>query len=277
MRTHHLPPARHIVSSRYASYPHSAAGRAFELFIVPALILAALFLLLRASGIFPQPISMSEVSVPMLAFASGLTVLRLVIAYFLALICAVPLALIATHSPLAQKFLLPLFDILQSLPALAFFPVLVVFFLGLGLMNGATIFILFIAMLWNLVFALIGGIGLIPRDIIYAADVFGVRGFDYLRRVVIPAIIPQGIVGSILALAQGWNIIIVAEVIRTYLPASSPVPNLFGLGSLLVSATAAGQAGLFLAALGAVVLIIAVVNFFVWQKLLKYAQRFRFE
>ncbi len=273
----HTRPIRRPYMQHIPHYPRSAVARAIELFLVPAVFLGALFVVLRLSGIFPRPLFVAGISFSSLALASWLTLMRLLVAYVLALVFAIPLALAATHSSLAQKILLPLFDVLQSVPVLAFFPILVAFFVDLGFTNGATILILFVAMLWNIVFAVVGGIGLIPKDIAYAAEVFGLRGFAYLRRIVLPAIVPQCVIGSILALAQGWNIIIVAEVIRTYLPPDSSTQNLFGLGSLLVSAAANGQVGLFLAALAAVVLIIALINFFIWQRLLKYAQRFKFE
>ena len=53
--------------------------------------------------------------------------------------------------------------------------------------------------------------------------------------------------------------------------------DLFGVGSILVSAAAHAQNGTFLSAVFVMVVIIAAFNFFVWQKLLHYAQRFRFE
>ena len=256
-------------------YPRTPGGRMWEFFVLPAIIIVGIFLVLRFSGVFPS--SVAGVSLWGIVHASLLTVGRLFIAYVFALVCAIPLALLATHSRLAQKILLPLFDILQSVPILAFFPILVVLFLSIGFTDGAAIFILFITMLWSIVFALIGGVGLIPREITYAAEVFGIKGFSYFRRILLPSIIPQMVVGSILAIAQGWNIIIVAEVVRTYLPASSTVQNLYGIGSLLVSAAAQGNNNLFIAALGAAVFIIALVNFFIWQNLLRYAQRFKFE
>jgi NitT/TauT family transport system permease protein len=272
MPRHSHPHLRHAM---VIHYPHTAQGRVWEFFILPALIVIGLFALLRYSGLVPT--SIEGISWHALFLASLFTTLRLAGAYALAIICAVPLALLATYSNWAQKILLPIFDILQSVPILAFFPILVVLFINIGFTNGAAVFILFLTMLWSLVFALIGGMGLIPREINYAAEVYGVRGFSYIRRVLLPSIFPQAVVGSILAIAQGWNIIIVAEVIRTYLPASSHAQNLFGLGSLLVSAAAQNQNNIFIAALGSSVLIIALVNFFIWQKLLKYAQRFKFE
>ena len=246
---------------------------ALELFLAPIVTVAAV-LILQHSGILHLVGSESAETV---ARAAIYTTLRIVAAYLLALACAIPLAVAATHSPVLQKTLLPLFDIVQSFPMLAFFPVIIAFFINIGSPDAAAVFMLFLAMLWNIVFAVVGGIGGIPRDIIYAAEVFGLRGWTYVRRVILPAIVPQTVIGSILAVAQGWNIIIVAEVIRSYVPVGSAVQNLPGLGSMLGTSATAGASGTFITALIIVVLIIAIINFFIWQNLLTYAQRFRFE
>ncbi len=256
-------------------YPHGVGERVYGLFVFPAIAIAIFIAALLSSH--QSLAGAGGISIRALGIATALTLARLLCAFVLSYAVAIPLAIAATHSAGAQKILLPVFDILQSIPVLAFFPVLVIVFISLGQTEVAAIFVIFLSMLWNFVFALIGGVGLIPRDIIYAAEVFGVRGVAYMRRVLLPALVPQMVVGGILALAQGWNIIIVAEVIRTYLPATSLVPNLFGLGSVLVEASASGNIALFLYALCAVVAVIAIINFFVWQPLLKYAQRFKFE
>lgn len=260
-------------------YPHTAAGALYGAFAIPLVFLLTLFVLLHFEhGRFvPIEPSFTTISPAFLAVAAAFTLARLGIAFALALLAALPLAIFATHSGLAQKILLPIFDVLQSVPFLAFFPVMVGLFLMLGFGDGAAISILFLTMLWSIVFALVGGVGLIPRDIMYAAEAFGVTGAAYYRRIVLPALVPQLVIGSLLALAQGWNIIIVAEVIRTYAADASSVPNLFGLGSLMVESAAAGNNALFIAALATTVLIIALINILIWQPLLRYAQKYKFE
>ncbi len=238
----------------------------------------ALFLILWAALQFlPHPSITSDVSYPTLLSAVGATLLRLTVAYVLAVVCAVPLALLTTTSKTAESLLLPVFDVLESVPILAVFPVIILLFINIDFLNGAAIFILFLNMLWNMVFAIVGGLKVIPRDITDAAHVFGLQGFGYVRRIVIPAIFPQLVTGSILAVADGWNIIIVAEALHTYIPHGTPSQDLFGIGSILVNAAANAHNDIFLAAVTVMVVVIALLNFFVWQKLLTYSQRFRFD
>ena len=132
-------------------------------------------------------------------------------------------------------------------------------------------------MLWNIVFSLVGGLNVIPADIKSAAHVFGIKGFSLIRKITLPAIVPYIITGSLLAWAQGWNIVIVAEVLHTYIPGGATSNDLFGIGSMLVNATAGGDNGVFVVAILSMILLIAFLNFFVWQKLLHYAERFKFE
>jgi NitT/TauT family transport system permease protein len=195
----------------------------------------------------------------------------------LAILIGIALALLVTLNRKAEAIFLPLFDILESVPVLAFFPVLIIFFIKLNYLNGAAIFIIFLAMLWNIVFTVVGGLKIIPREFKEAATIFGVRGWSYFRKIILPAIFPELVTGSILAVAQGWNITIVAEVLHVYIPGGNPSQDLFGIGNILVRAASTAQTNLFIAALVAMVLMIAILNFFVWQKLLRYAERFKFE
>ena len=202
---------------------------------------------------------------------------RLFVAYGISLVVAFFLIFLIYASPKAEEFLLPLYDIIESVPTLAFFPVIILLFIRFGFFNGAAIAILVLSMLWNIVFSLVGGLNTIPQDLKSAARVFGIRGPMLFRDLYFPALVPQLITGSLLAWAQGWNIIIVAEVLHTYIPGGTGAQDLFGIGSMLVNASASGQDNIFLAAIMLMILAIAVMNFLVWQKLLQYAERFKFD
>jgi NitT/TauT family transport system permease protein len=267
--------ARAKHTRHYLSYPITLGEKLYSIFIGPILVVFALFLFVKY---FPSAgMEFPKISFGQLILAVTYTLGRLFTAYVLALVCAIPLALLATENSLAEKLLLPTFDILESIPVLAFFPILIIFFISLGAPEGAAIFILFMSMLWNIVFTVVGGLKIIPQDIKYASQVFKIRGWKYVTQVILPAIFPEIVTGSILALAQGWNIIIVAEVIHTYMPMGSQAQDLFGIGSIMVNASATGDTHLFIACLAVMMVVIALFNYFVWQKLIRYAERFKFE
>ncbi len=260
---------------RHTHHPrHVSLLRRFYLFILWPLLIILLVIAASGQGASSEH---NAVSFPMLVAAALATLMRITIAYILAVVFAIPLALLAAWNKALEALLLPIYDVFESIPILAIFPVVLLLFVRFDFLNGAAIFILFLNMLWNIVFAVVGGLELIPKDIKYAARVFGLSGMSYIRQLVVPAIFPQLITGSILAVADGWNIIIVAEALHTYIPNGTPAQDLFGIGSFLVAAAANAQNGVFLTSVLVMVVMIALINFFVWQKLLHYSQRFRFE
>lgn len=275
VRMNRVRHVHHLTHHASISYPGSLIQRFYSLVLGPVLVLACVFLLVR---LFPAAVSVdTKLSFGTIALATLHTCIRLLIAYVLAVAVAVPLALLATRNSTVEEFLLPVFDILESVPILAIFPVIILVFLQFGFLNGAAIFVLFLAMLWDIVVTVVGGVKIIPKDIYDAAHAFGVKGSALIERVTLPAIVPQLVTGSIIALAQGWNLIIVAEVLHVYIPGGSSEQDLFGIGSILVNAASSGDHGTFTVAVFAIIAVIAALNLTVWQRLLHYSQRFRFD
>ncbi len=271
--TRHMHHAEHHLM---ISNPISFSQRMLTFVLGPLALVIVLFLVARLFPFLPtSPIE--NISFSMIIVAALETCARLAVAYVLAVVCAIPLAILVTLNETAEEILLPIFDIFQSVPILALFPVIIALFINFNFINGAAIFILFLSMMWNIIFTLIGGLKLIPHDIVNVSVVFGIRGFSYVRRVLIPALVPQLVTGSIVAVSSGWNLIIVAEVLHTYIPGGTSAQDLFGVGSILVNAAAHAQNIVFIEAVLVMVVIIGVFNFLVWQHLLRYAQKFRFE
>jgi len=258
------------------SYPASIHQRIYSFVVIPLAVLFVVFFVLSRLGAKNLPLQ-PMVTWGYLISALSITFARLLLAYALALILAIPLALFINHSPKAERILFPLFDVIQSVPVLAFFPVVIVFFVHYNFYNGAAIFILLLTMAWSIVFSVVGGLQVIPSDIKAAAKVFGLTGIKYVDKVLLPAVVPYLITGSLLAWAGGWNIIIVAEVLHTYIPGGNAGQDLFGIGSVLVATSANNQQHAFFMAMIVLIVFIALMNFFIWQKLLKYAERFKFE
>ncbi|HWY78917.1 MAG TPA: ABC transporter permease subunit [Candidatus Sulfotelmatobacter sp.] len=221
--------------------------------------------------------NINQVSTQVIVTATINTFVRLVVSYIFSVIVSIPLALLIVSTPRVQRVLLPISDVLQSIPVLAFFPVVIVFFTSSHMFEFAAIFIIFMAMVWNIVFTVIGGLQTIPEDVESAAVVFNVTGIKKFWYITLPAIFPFIVTGSLLAWAQGWTTVIVAEVLHTYIPNGNISQDLLGLGSLLVDSSAQGKNAVFLTTLSVMILFITLINFFVWQRLLHLAQRFKFD
>ncbi len=229
-----------------------------------------------ATGVLFVP---SEISgkVGTLIAALGASFLRLFIAYIFALVIGVALGLLAERGRRVESALLPIFDVLESLPVLAFFPVIIIIFLKANFLEGAAIFIIFFSMVWNIAFSVVGGVRQTPEDVKAVGVVFGMTRMERLRKVLLPSVFPAILTGSILAVADGWNIVIVAEALRAYAPQADTAHDLFGIGSILVHASSTGDSSMLVAAMTVLVIAIALLNIAVWQPLLAYAERFKFE
>ena len=212
-----------------------------------------------------------------LMLALGASLLRLFGAYFLSLAIGIPLGLLAERNRHVEAALLPVFDVLESMPVLAFFPVIIIFFVHAGWLEGAALFIIFFSMVWNIAFSTVGGLKVIPEDVKAVGKVFGLSSWERLTKITLPALFPPLVTGSILSLADGWNVLIVAEALHAYAPASSGTGDLFGIGSILISASTTANNTELLATMGVLVLVIALINLFVWQPLLARAERYKFE
>ena len=175
--------SRHIHSAHHhfvLSYPVSLAQRFYTIVLGPLAIVALVYIIARYFPFSAQQAG-EVVSFPMIILAAMETCARLVVAYVLAVIVAIPLAILATRNSTAESILLPVFDILESVPILALFPVIIMLFINFNSLNGAAIFILFLSMLWNIVFTLVGGLKIIPQDIMSAAHIFGIRGLSFYQ------------------------------------------------------------------------------------------------
>jgi len=241
---------------------------------VPVVIVLATLGVLHTLGELPF-LDYREADIQTTVLATLATLSRLMIAYVLAILVAIPLALL-TEKKYAKRFLLPIYDTAQSVPILIFFPFVALAFIKLGFSEGAAIFILFIAMLWKLVFSIIFGLNSLPDEVKQTARMYGITGTSYITRILFPAIIPQLATGSIFAFADGWNFMIVAEVLHSYLPQGVPAQDLFGIGAVMTSAVERGDITLFVYALVVVISVVMVFNVAVWQKILRYAERFKF-
>lgn len=253
-------------------HPTTVAHRLLTGIVLPlALVAAAAFI---ATGVF-FPESLAHAG--RLFGALGASLLRLLVAYLLSLLIGVPLGILAEKSRRLESFLLPVYDVLESIPVLAFFPVIILFFVRAGFLEGAALFMLFFTMIWSIAFNTIGGLKVIPADVIAAGKVFGLSKLERFFTITLPALFPPLVTGSILALAAGWNIVIVAEALHAYAPQSANAHDLFGIGSVLVDAAAQGDTSALIAAMALLVAVIAAINLFVWQPMLARAERYKFE
>ena len=206
------------------------------------------------------------------------TLLRMGVAYFLSLIFSLVYAYSAYRFPLAAKVLIPLLDILQSIPVLSFLPGVVLALIALfpGQRIGielAAILLIFTGMTWNLVFSFYQSLSSIPKELLEVAKVYHLNSWQRFWSVELPSGILGLVWNSVMSVAGGWFFLMAIESF-TLGDRSFRLP---GLGSFLAQASDQGD---FIAiAWGVAVLIgiIILLDFLVWKPLIAWAEKFKLE
>lgn len=161
-------------------------------------------------------------------------------------------------------------QILAAFPANVLFPGAVMAIVGLHLNPDIWLSpLMVLGTQWYILFNVIAGAGAIPTDLKEAGRLFGVGGWQWWRRIGLPAIFPYYVTGALTASGGSWNASIVAEAVswgNRHLEAR-------GLGAFIARATAAGDYPRV--ALGIAVMSIFVIAFnrAVWRPMYRFAER----
>ncbi|MGH7933582.1 MAG: ABC transporter permease subunit [Candidatus Binataceae bacterium] len=208
--------------------------------------------------------------------ATGVSVLRMTAAYLISLAWTVPCAIAASESPRFARRLAPFAEIVGSMPATALFPIIVLFVIRVtGGMNLASILLILTGMQWYLLFNLLAGVSQIPADLKEAVRSFGLSRVATWRQLVLPALVPSLLTGSITAWGGGWNALILSE----YFVYQNHTYQVFGLGALLDEATyVTGNGQMILLSLLSMVLVVILLNRLLWRRLYDVAtERYRLD
>jgi NitT/TauT family transport system permease protein len=220
-----------------------------------------------------QPWPAAAWLIPKAAVASTL---RMIIAYLISLAWIMPCALLASDNPRLHQRFASIAEIVGSLPATALFPLIVLFVIKVtGGMNLASILLILTGMQWYLLFNLLAGVTQIPEDLKEAVRSFGLSRVAGWRRLVLPALMPSLVTGSITAWGGGWNALILSE----YFLYRGHTYQVLGLGALLDAATyETGNSVMILLSLLSMVVIVITLNRLLWRRLYDFVtERFRLD
>ena len=204
------------------------------------------------------------------------SLVRLFLAYLLSLSFAYAYGLAAALTRLGPRLLIPVLDILQSIPVLGFFPAVVLVMVPLfpttrmGV-EAASIVLIATSMAWNMAFAVYESVRTAPPEL---TDLFrGIRAPAWLwaLRFLVPVTLPKVVYNSVLSWTAGWYFLIACEMI-----ALGPVHyELPGLGSFLVGSTEKGHFGEALLGIGALVVTVMILDLLVFRPFLAWSHNFR--
>lgn len=206
----------------------------------PALLLIALLIAawwaaihITQSVIFPKPWQVVTGTMELIEDGTlwdhiGASLMRVGTGFSLAMLLAIPLGLWMGWVRGAFDTLNPLFQMLRPISPIAWIPLAILWF-GVG--NASPIFLIFIASVFPMIVQTTAGVHTIERRYLRAADNFGVSRRALFTQVVIPAVLPQIIVGMRIGVGVAWLVVVAAEMIALR----------SGLGYLIIDSRNAGN------------------------------------
>jgi NitT/TauT family transport system permease protein len=203
------------------------------------------------------------------------TALRVNLALLIGAAWTIPAGVAIGFNPRLARIAQPLAQIAASVPATALFPVVLLVLIQLGGGLGAgSIVLLLLGTQWYILFNVIAGAMAIPTDLKEASSVFGIKGWERWRKLILPGIFPYLVTGLVTASGGAWNASIVAE----YFHFKGHIYSTVGLGSTISQATDGGNFDLLLGATILMAATVVTVNRLVWRRLYALAEtRFKLE
>src|SRR5262252_708945 len=200
-----------------------------------------------------MPISLDPLRLPEYALR---TVLRMAWALVASLVFSLAYAALAAKSRQAEKILIPVLDILQSVPILGFLSITVTGFIALfpGRLLGvecAAIFAIFTSQAWNMTFSVYQSLRTVPAELIEAARMYHLSAWGRFWRLEVPHAVPSLVWNMMMSVSGGWFFVVASEAITV----SGQTILLPGVGSYIAVAIAEHN----LAAIGYVLLVMLIV------------------
>jgi NitT/TauT family transport system permease protein len=222
-----------------------------------------------------NPLSLSPWALPVYALR---TTLRMLVALVVSLLFTFTYATWAAKSARAGTLLIPLLDILQSVPILGFISVTVVFFLSLapGRVFGAelaAIFAIFTSQAWNMAFSFYQSLRTVPPELEEAGLVFGLSAWARFWRIETPFAMPSLIWNMMMSMSGSWFFVVASEAISV----GHTTITLPGIGSYIALAIVHKKLGAILWAILAMLIVILIYDQLLFRPLVTWADRFRFE
>ena len=172
-------------------------------------IIALVIMIMAIPNLLPYP---ELKNLPLYTFS---TISRIILTLAISTLWGVSFGILAATNRIASILLTPLIDLLQSVPILGYFPMVIAFLFALGPLGIelSVIILLFTSMAWSIFFGVVGAIRGIPANVAESARSFGLTGWRCIRHVILPAVTPAVISGANLAWCDGWFFIIAAIVL----------------------------------------------------------------
>ncbi|WP_026606058.1 ABC transporter permease [Methylocapsa acidiphila] len=266
----------------FASLGRKALPNQYDLFAL-ALIFAGFIAISHISGGLTVPLEAPESTVTSLdvrnlPYYALRTTLRMFAAIGASLLFTFTYATLAAKSRRAEMILIPILDVLQSVPILGFLSFTVTFFLGLfpGSILGAecaAVFAIFTSQAWNMAFSFYQSLRTVPRDLNEVARGFQLSGWQKFWQLEAPFAMPGLIWNTMMSMSGGWFFVVASEAIAV----GDTTVKLPGIGAYLALAIEQKSIGAVIAAILAMLVVIIAYDQLLFRPLVVFGSRFRVE
>jgi NitT/TauT family transport system permease protein len=230
--------------------------------------IAALWALVKIYAFVTTTLSWSD-----LAETTGLaflTTTRVIVLLALATLFWVPISVWIGLRPRVAERVQPVAQFLAAFPANVVFPIAVITILRFSLNPDIWLsFLIIFGTQWYIVFNVIAGASAFPNDLKEAASVFGARGWQWWRNVILPGIFPYYVTGALTASGGSWNASIVAEYVKW----GDDKIAAHGIGAYIAKATEAGDYPRIVLGVAVMSVFVIVFNRLLWRPLFAFAER----
>jgi NitT/TauT family transport system permease protein len=206
---------------------------------------------------------------------AGATFLRVNAALAISALWTIPAGVAIGLNPRLARVVQPVAQILASIPATAFFPILLIGLVKIGGGLGiGSIALMLLGTQWYILFNVIAGAISIPSDLKEAAAVYRFTRWQRWTKLILPGIFPYLITGMVTASGGAWN----ASVFAEYFRMPGHTLQTIGLGAQIDAATDSGRFPILLLATMLISLMVVTMNRLVWRRLYRLAEtRYKLE
>ncbi len=206
------------------------------------------------------------------------TTLRMFAALVASLLFTFTYPVWAAKSRRAGTILVPILDILQSVPILAFLTFTLVFFMNLfpGQVLGAelaVIFTIFTSQAWNMAFSMYQSLQTVPADLEEVSRGFGLSAWQRFWRLEVPYAMPGLVWNTMMSMSGGWFMVVASEALSV----GSTNVALPGIGSFIAAAVTHRDIAAVFEAIATMLVVILLYDQLLFRPLVAWSARFRFE
>ncbi len=222
-----------------------------------------------------EPVVLDPRRLPEYALRSTL---RMFAAIFASLLFTFVVATLAAKSRKAELVIVPMLDILQSIPVFGFLTFTVTFFIGLFPTSElgvelAAIFTVFTAQAWNMAFSFYQSLRTLPNDLVEVSQQFRLSPWQRFVKLELPFATPALVWNTMMSMSGGWFFVVLSEAITV----GKTTVTLPGIGSWLALAIERQDFRSVAWAVGAMAVVILLYDQFLFRPIVAWADRFRFE